>query len=594
MRRRDYRRARRQLRRRYGTRTAPVVLIDEPYPGAGLAAAGRLLFRYRSELAPFALATTAGLVALFLHSRHPGWWPGLIVTTILGTAALAWLGRRWLPRVIERAYAAGVVLTTGAWLVLATVYGPGAGPLLRILGLGTVLAGIPWWWHRRRRARVQVERRLEAWPEVGEQVGLAGSRVMSALVDAWGWRARIALRKGQTVADALNRLPALESGLGTRPGALRIEADPYRADHVLLRVLNRDPHAEPMPWPGSTARSISEPAELGIYEDAGPVRISLLRRHGLIGGVAGSGKSGVLNVVLAILTGCRDVVLWGIDLKGGMELQPWARCLNRLATTPGDAADLLADAVRVLDARAADLAQRGARVWEPTTDRPALVIVVDEYAELDDEALRYADSLARRGRAPAVTLLAATQRPTQDAMGNGAVRSQMDVRICLRVRERRDVDLVLGQGMLAAGWNAHTLDAAGKFLLSAPGLDIPHRARAYLVDDAAVTRTAARHAPTRPSLDMLSAQALRSRLNGRECSAEVVDAEIVDDSSADPAQVLWGALLTAPADGLGLPDLMAVTGLGRSWVYARLHEHANAGRAYQVTRGRWRARSVHH
>ncbi|TQS46176.1 FtsK/SpoIIIE domain-containing protein [Cryptosporangium phraense] len=477
MRRRDYRRARRQLRRRYGTRTAPVVLIDEPYPGAGLAAAGRILFRYRSELAPFALAATAGLVALFLHTRHPGWWPGLIVATVLGTAAVAWLGRRWLPRLIERAYAAGVVFATGTWVVLATVYGPGAGPLPKVLGLGTIVAGVPWWWHRRRRARVQVERTLEAWPEVGEQVGLAGSRVMSALVDAWGWRARIALRKGQTVADALNRLPALESGLGTRPGALRIEADPHRADHVLLRVLNRDPHAEPLPWPGGTARSINEPAELGIYEDAGPVRVSLLRRHGLIGGVAGSGKSGVLNVVLAILTGCRDVVLWGIDLKGGMELQPWGRCLDRLATTPGDAAELLADAVRVLDARAADLARRGARVWEPSHDRPALVIVVDEYAELDDEALRYADSLARRGRAPAVTLLAATQRPTQDAMGNGAVRSQMDVRICLRVCERRDVDLVLGQGMLAAGWNAHTLDAAGAIPRRAPAIRLPARRR---------------------------------------------------------------------------------------------------------------------
>jgi DNA segregation ATPase FtsK/SpoIIIE, S-DNA-T family len=30
------------------------------------------------------------------------------------------------------------------------------------------------------------------------------------------------------------------------------------------------------------------------------------------------------------------------------------------------------------------------------------------------------------------------------------VRSQMDVRICFRVRERQDVDLILGQGMLAA------------------------------------------------------------------------------------------------------------------------------------------------
>jgi hypothetical protein len=26
-----------------------------------------------------------------------------------------------------------------------------------------------------------------------------------------------------------------------------------------------------------------------------------------------------------VLVACRDVVIWGVDLKGGMELQPWAR-----------------------------------------------------------------------------------------------------------------------------------------------------------------------------------------------------------------------------------------------------------------------------
>ena len=102
---------------------------------------------------------------------------------------------------------------------------------------------------------------------------------------------------------------------------------------------------------------------------------------------------------------------------------------------------------------------------------PALVIIVDEYAELADEApdaMGDTDSIARLGRAVAVTLIAATQRPTQKAMGQGAVRSQMDTRICFRVRERKDVDLVLGQGMLSAGWHAHTLNAPGKFLVSAP------------------------------------------------------------------------------------------------------------------------------
>ena len=183
------------------------------------------------------------------------------------------------------------------------------------------------------------------------------------------------------------------------------------------------------------------------------------------------------------LTACDDVVIWAIDLKRGMELRPWASCIARLATTPAEARALLADAVAVLEARAGALAEVGKRVWEPSALRPALVIIVDEYAELAEAApaaVTDADSVARRGRAVAVTLIAATQRPTQKAMGQGALRSQMDVRISFRVRERKDVELILGQGMLAAGWHAHTLNAPGKFLISAPEHDTPRRARCYL------------------------------------------------------------------------------------------------------------------
>ena len=45
--------------------------------------------------------------------------------------------------------------------------------------------------------------------------------------------------------------------------------------------------------------------------------------------------------------------------------------------------------------------------------------------------------------------------------------------------------------MLNAGWHAHTLNAPGKFLISAPEHDTPRRARAYLVTDQDVTDTAA-------------------------------------------------------------------------------------------------------
>jgi S-DNA-T family DNA segregation ATPase FtsK/SpoIIIE len=548
---------------------------------------GRAGYRYRSELLPPAVAGALAVAGTVLHGHQVPPWSVLLVGLAVA-AGLCWPRVAPLLRPIERAYAVAVVLAAAGWLTAATYCGPGTAPLPLLLVGSTVVGGVPWWAHRRRRAKVRVERTLAAWPQIIAAIGLPGSRVMSAVVDRWGWRARIGLPPGQTPTDLINSVPALESGLHTRPGAVRVEPDPYRADHALVRVLHADPHAQPLPYPtvGDTAgRTVSAPIPLGLFEDAEPVAVRLAHRHGLLGGVAGAGKSGVLNVILAELVACPDVVLWGVDLKGGMELRPWAACLDRLATTPAEATGLLGDAVAVLETRARRLAADGARLWAPTAARPALIVVIDEYAELADEsqaATGHADSIARRGRAVAVTLLAATQRPTQKAMGSGSVRSQMDVRICLRVRERRDVDLILGQGMLTAGWAADTLNAPGKFLISTPEHTTPRRARAYRVDDRDVADIAARHAPHRPKLDALSRDALAA-----SDTTDPTGTAAEPDEPDDPATVLWAALRRAAESGCTVRELMTGTGMSRTWVYARLQDLAADGRITQVGRGRW-------
>ena len=388
-----------------------------------------------------------------------------------------------MDRAAERVYVGAVTTVAGGWLTAAIALGPAMPPMPAIATGLTLVCALPWWASRRRRAKVRVERMLESWPEIAHAVGLAGSQVMSATVDLWGWRARFRLARGQTIHDVIAKIPAIESGLGTFRGAVRVHPTPDDlANRCELRVLDTDPHADAIPWPGPSVTSISGPIDVGPFEDAIPCRVLFLRRHALFGGATGAGKSGGLNVLMGNLVACANVVIWAIDMKKGMELGPWAPCIDRLAITPDEARALLADAVAILEARAALLAARGERVWEPSPDMPALIILVDEYAELVDDApgaVKDADSIARRGRAVAVNLIAATQRPTQKAMGQGAVRSQMDVRICFRVRERKDVDLILGQGMLTAGWNAHTLNAPGKFLISAAEHDTPRRARAH-------------------------------------------------------------------------------------------------------------------
>ncbi|WP_250904628.1 FtsK/SpoIIIE domain-containing protein [Actinomadura sp. NEAU-AAG7] len=567
---------------------------DDQFPDVAAVLVGRALWRYRSELAPPYLVTALVVSGLVLHAARPYWWPYLLVVATVAAWVLAMFGDRFgLALRMERFYGAAVVIGAGGWLAAVTGLGIGFSPLPQVLALGGVVLAVPWWVHRRRRAKVRVDRQIAAWPEIAQSIGLAGSRAQSAVADVWGWRARFALARGQTIQDVTAKVPAIESALGTFRGAVRVfPTRDDKANRFELRVLNTDPHADAIPWPGPSVSSIAEPIDLGPFEDATNARVLLLRRHALIGGVAGSGKSGGINVLMGNLSACRDVVIWAIDLKRGMELQPWASCIDRLATTPEQARAMLRDAVTVLEARAEWLTANGRRVWNPAPEYPALVIVVDEYAELADDAPDAAsdtDSIARRGRAVAVTLIAATQRPTQKAMGKGAVRSQMDVRVSFRVRERKDVDLILGQGMLNAGWHAHTLNAPGKFLLSAPEHDTPRRGRAYLLTDEVVSEAAQRHEALRPVLDEVSWRALDAASTPIRRSVPVPPVRVTPSREEHAESALREALDSAPDEGLPVAHLRMITDMSRPTLYRRLNELVKTGRAVQVGRGRYKA-----
>jgi S-DNA-T family DNA segregation ATPase FtsK/SpoIIIE len=597
---RHLRRMRRQMRKDGNPYGVVIIGPEEPLGVIIASAIGRWAWRHRSALAPLWVALAAFIAASVAHGHHRGWWAPVAAGTVAVTAIVGLplpvlrghpagrriagvLSRAWercgIGRTAERAYAATVIATAGGWLAAAIAIGPLARPLPMVALIATAVLAAPWWFHRRRRAKVRVERAISAWPDIAADVGLPGSRIASVVVDAWGWTARLSLKRGTTVAQAIARIPEIESGLELRPGSVRVFPDGKHANRLVMRVVDSEPLAAVIPWPGPGITSVTRLAEIGVSEDGRPVRVLLLRRNVLIGGIAGSGKSGILNVIIAILAACRDVALWGVDLKGGMELGPWASCFDRIATTPEDATRLLHDAVEELNRRAARMAATGLRTWEPTPDDPALVIIIDEYAELPGEAHEPADSAGRRGRAVAVTLIAATQRPTQAAMGNTAVRSQMDVRICMRVREPRDADLILGQGSLNSGWHAHKLTQPGEFLISSPEHGTPERNRAFLLDDESRDRHTARYARPRFAMPQMAPEP--PQMAPRDPTA--------GHDHPRPETALWDALVDAGPEGASVAELEAACGMARRWVYYRLQEHALAGRAVQVRRGYWRA-----
>jgi S-DNA-T family DNA segregation ATPase FtsK/SpoIIIE len=308
------------------------------------------------------------------------------------------------------------------------------------------------------------------------------------------------------------------------------------------------------------------------------------------------------------------VLLWGIDFAGGTALIPWQQCFGRIATTPADAWTVLEDACRVIDARNRWLVHHGRDAWQPTPDTPALVLPVDELAELVEQlpdTATYLDNIARLGRKTAVTLLVATQRPTQDALGGGALRAQLTIRVCLRVTEPADGELILGRGKAKQGYRPDLLDAPGKLLAwDPPDHTRPIPAKAYTLDRDRIRQLAAAPGAV-PTLEPDTAAALAERdvpdqrppergtaPEGRTTPAHPGRSQTPDGPPAafpqeagdgDPLTALLAALQAAGPHGTRVAELAHTVGRAKTWVYERLQELHRQGQVERAGHGRWRA-----
>jgi S-DNA-T family DNA segregation ATPase FtsK/SpoIIIE len=282
--RRHVRRMRKQMRKDGSPYGVVIIGPEESLGVIIISAIARWTWRHRSALAPLWIALAAFIAAGVVHLHHSGWWAPVMAGTVAVTAIvgfplpvlrwhpagrkiagiLSWIWQRCgIGRAAERAYAAMVIATAGGWLAAAIANGPTAKPLPIVALIATVILAIPWWFHRRRRAKVRVERAISAWPGIAADVGLPGSRIASVVVDAWGWTARLSLKRGTTVAHAIARIPEIESGLELRPGSVRVSPDGKHANRLVMRVVESEPLAAVIPWPSPVITSVTRPVEIG-------------------------------------------------------------------------------------------------------------------------------------------------------------------------------------------------------------------------------------------------------------------------------------------------------------------------------------------
>jgi hypothetical protein len=145
-----------RLERRFVCDLHAVSLLAASRGSTGMAQipVGDQAWRYRSEVAP---ATTAGAILAagwWLRAAHRDWWPWLLIVSDLAAFALLMCDTRiGLPRFAGRIYAAVAVIAAGGWLAVSALPGPLTSPLPQVPGVGAVIFAVPWWAHRRRRAR---------------------------------------------------------------------------------------------------------------------------------------------------------------------------------------------------------------------------------------------------------------------------------------------------------------------------------------------------------------------------------------------------------------------------------------------------------
>jgi S-DNA-T family DNA segregation ATPase FtsK/SpoIIIE len=198
----------------------------------------------------------------------------------------------------------------------------------------------------------------------------------------------------------------------------------------------------------------------------GPFSFDLVRDgpHGLVAGTTGSGKSELLQSMVAALAAANtpeSMTFVLVDYKGGAAF----RDLATLPHTVGMVTDLDTHLVeRALHSLGAELRRRehvladvGAKDLEDYVEGvvgdaarpplPRLLIVIDEFASMVRELPDFVTGLvniAQRGRSLGIHLVLATQRPT--GVVTGDIRANTNLRIALRVTDAGESSDVIDAG----------------------------------------------------------------------------------------------------------------------------------------------------
>ena len=363
--------------------------------------------------------------------------------------------------------------------------------LLAVLG---VVVGAEW--HNRYR--------IDAWYHAHQRPVIVAA-VLVALVAAYPvvllvrrhWRHQKVERHLDRIKQLQQSQARIDSGLGFA-GSTMTNRLLERERQKLAKRLNQTPppkDEEPeeklaqlpdvIPWERPKVHSCMDPAVVGGYGRDVPMRICLTPAPGqqlnmLVAGMSGYGKTTLINLLIANYAYCRDAVMAGIDVMGG-GFHRWRRLFvdGWYADKDEDVKPVLDRINEEIERRARHLKAKQDRdeepIWDPRVDGPDVFVFVDEGADLVGipDAYDVLFQVARKGRKYGVHVIFATQRPSADVIPT-TLRSQLQVRVSLRVMVSTDAEVIFGPGSVSAGWRPHEIprDGRGIAVLEVPTSDV--------------------------------------------------------------------------------------------------------------------------
>src|SRR6201989_963955 len=217
--------------------------------------------------------------------------------------------------------------------------------------------------------------------------------------------------------------------------------------------------------PAGPMLSMYDPIHVGSDEFGQPFYIRLIYKNLLAAGEPGGGKSGLLNTVAAhaaLSTGARLVLFDAKDVELGM----WDAIADEFVGPDlGRAIIPLLRLQKVMENRYAWLRAHRRRKIEPADGLSVITSIFDEIAVFStvlgpEQKQRQFVSLLRdlvaRGRAAAMPVIAATQRPSIDIIPK-SLRDLFGYRAAFRCTSTGSSDILLGDRWAHAGFDPTTI-----------------------------------------------------------------------------------------------------------------------------------------